>query len=175
MHTLSYRAPEYVAALLRFDLEVEFDAKILDIGCGTGLVGKELTSLHYVNVHGVDIAPKMILLAQAKNCYRSCRLIEDLRCVRDTYDVVIMCSVFGRGHVSLESAGLVPDLIRDGARIIIAQLSPETDLENKELQNFAEAIATRLKAQAPRVEPIERYISERSGILAIVSVGTHNR
>lgn len=43
---------------------------ILDVGCGTGLVGQALADLGYQNIIGVDISPDMLNLAQQAECYR---------------------------------------------------------------------------------------------------------
>lgn len=42
---------------------------ILDVACGTGLVGLELQQIGYRNLTGVDIVLPMLSRAQAKNCY----------------------------------------------------------------------------------------------------------
>lgn len=169
MQVLRYRAPEYIAAFLKYDLEVGLDAKILDLGCGTGLVGKELKQLQFVDVHGVDISPHMIIRAKRKDCYTSCRVIDDLSAIDDCFDVVILCSAFGRGHIAINNVDLLIPLTKSTAHMVVAQLSSQENLENKPLQEFVEILATRLNAQPPRIEPIERYVSGRIGLVGIVS------
>lgn len=168
MLALRYRAPEYVASVMKYELAIGLDAKILDLGCGTGLVGKELKRLQYVNVHGVDIAREMILLAQRKDCYKSCRLIRDLESIKETFDVVVICSAFGRGQVYVDSVDLLIPLIAEKAHILVAQLSPRGNFEDKPLQEFAQLLATRLGVSPARINPIERYISGRLGLIGIV-------
>lgn len=43
--------------------------KILDVGCGTGLVGQALARAGYVDVHGLDISREMLEVAEQKQCY----------------------------------------------------------------------------------------------------------
>ena len=51
------------------------DATIFDMGCGTGLVGKYLVELGFVNIHGVDASGGMLKEATGKNAYT---LLEEL-------------------------------------------------------------------------------------------------
>ena len=45
-------------------------AKILDVGCGDGLVGEALNLRGFVNIIGTDISQKMVQLAAKKNIYK---------------------------------------------------------------------------------------------------------
>ena len=45
-------------------------AKILDIGCGDGLVGEALRKHGFDNLVGLDISLKMVRLAQDKKVYK---------------------------------------------------------------------------------------------------------
>ena len=45
------------------------DCRILDLGCGTGLVGEELEARGFGNIVGLDISPAMIDQADAKAVY----------------------------------------------------------------------------------------------------------
>ena len=45
--------------------------EILDLGCGTGLVGQHLNERGFENVSGVDVSGKMLEEAAAKNAYKS--------------------------------------------------------------------------------------------------------
>ena len=46
-------------------------ARILDAGCGTGLVGRRLKQAGYSNIHGNDYSEKMLDQARATGAYRS--------------------------------------------------------------------------------------------------------
>jgi predicted TPR repeat methyltransferase len=72
---LNYKAPTIIADLLRpliSSINLHFD--ILDLGCGTGLVGEALIDLAKTLV-GIDLSKEMLKIAQAKNIYH--RLIQD--------------------------------------------------------------------------------------------------
>jgi predicted TPR repeat methyltransferase len=46
-------------------------ARILDAGCGTGLVGRRLQQAGYTDIHGSDYSQKMLDEARTRGAYRS--------------------------------------------------------------------------------------------------------
>ena len=75
--------------------------KIIDVGCGTGLVGLELSKLGYTNFDGVDISKEMIDIAISRG-YRSLflgNLNESLPFESNSYDAALCVGVFTHGHV----------------------------------------------------------------------------
>ncbi len=81
-------------------------AQIIDVGCGTGLVGKELKKLGYSNIEGYDISPKMLKKAQKTNAYQG--LFElDLNQKKTIglkrYDALISVGSFGYGSLNIKS------------------------------------------------------------------------
>ena len=42
---------------------------ILDVGCGTGLMGQALANLGYINIEGLDVSRGMLEVARQKQCY----------------------------------------------------------------------------------------------------------
>ena len=46
-------------------------ARILDAGCGTGLVGRRLRDMGYTDIHGSDYSQKMLDEADASGAYQS--------------------------------------------------------------------------------------------------------
>lgn len=47
------------------------DARILDVACGTGLVGEELQKLGYRNVDGTDFSNEMLKISKCRNVYNA--------------------------------------------------------------------------------------------------------
>ena len=92
------------------------ETKILDFGCGTGLVGSEIarqySDIKY-SIIGVDISPGMIKQSRKLNIYENlvCADIVDKNksltnireLVGDQFNFIVSCGVFLEGHVSLES------------------------------------------------------------------------
>ncbi len=87
------------------------DAKIMDAGCGTGLVGVALKVLGYTTIDGVDLSPEMLAIAQKTNAYQTLSALnfQDANDIPDnTYDAAICVGVLGPvvgGH-------LIDDLVR---------------------------------------------------------------
>lgn len=72
LRNLEYRVPEYINAFLKrfYGWKIFRNLEILDLGCGTGLVGEYLAG--YVgkgHIYGVDLSAGMLKKAQQKNIY----------------------------------------------------------------------------------------------------------
>ncbi len=73
---LGYRTPELLLDLLRRHLPADRHfAHALDLGCGTGLMGPLLRPLAR-RLEGVDLSPRMLEAAQAKQVYDSLAMAE---------------------------------------------------------------------------------------------------
>lgn len=72
LETLSYRGPELMRAAIEATAKARSRrarfARVLDLGCGTGLMGAAIRDLADELV-GVDLSPGMIMQAQAKDLY----------------------------------------------------------------------------------------------------------
>jgi predicted TPR repeat methyltransferase len=67
VNTLKYKVPSIIKDKLQ-SLNSPRDSKILDLGCGTGLLGKTIVD-RYPNLVGVDISSKMIEETRKKEIY----------------------------------------------------------------------------------------------------------
>ena len=80
------------------------DAKILDMGCGTGLVGKHLKAAGYTNIHGVDTSPVMLEEARKKDCYSELEELELGKAdtfplhLKNKFDVVVCAGLINNNH-----------------------------------------------------------------------------
>jgi len=91
-------------ALLRHLKNTE--AKILDAGCGTGLVGDILYNKEYKNIVGVDFSKEMLNRAFKKNVYESlslCDLTQKLEFEDNSFDAIVCAGTFTCGHVGPEA------------------------------------------------------------------------
>ena len=87
--------------------------KIIDVGCGTGLVGLELQNLGFSNFDGIDISQEMIDVAQGRG-YKSLflgNLNKSLPINSNSYDAALCVGVFTHGHVG-------PDRFSELVRIV---------------------------------------------------------
>lgn len=84
---------------------VPAEAKILDAGAGTGLVGEALGRLGYQDIYAMDLSEGMLEHARSKGVYREFRrmaLGEQLDYETDSFDAVISVGVFTEGHAPPE-------------------------------------------------------------------------
>ena len=98
---LLYRAPQRIAEILAEVVE-DSAALILDVGCGTGLVGDYLDHLGFHMIDGLDFSPEMLMVAGEKSVYRTlieADLEKPLEIADGVYDAAICCGTFTHGHV----------------------------------------------------------------------------
>jgi predicted TPR repeat methyltransferase len=93
---LGYRVPEQLAALVREELgEQRLD--ILDLGCGTGLVGEALAPV-VGSLTGVDLSARMLEAARRRGCYHALHAADIVDWIAETppgrFDLVIAGDVF---------------------------------------------------------------------------------
>ena len=96
----NYEAPQNTASLLNKHA-IDKKINILDAGCGTGLVGKELKKYGYTNLTGVDFSQSMLDLIPTE-IYHTIDLIdlnEPLKYEDNTFDTIMCVGTFTYGHV----------------------------------------------------------------------------
>ena len=96
----NYKAPQNTASLLNKHA-TDKKINILDAGCGTGLVGKELKKYGYSNLTGVDFSQSMLDLIPT-GIYHTIDLIdlnEPLKYEDNTFDAIMCVGTFTYGHV----------------------------------------------------------------------------
>jgi predicted TPR repeat methyltransferase len=82
----------------------ERQARILDAGCGTGLVGRRLRQAGYTDIHGSDYSEKMLDEARTCGAYRSLQQHDLTQPVAtdQLYDAAIVVGVFAFSVPSAE-------------------------------------------------------------------------
>ena len=101
MAGLQYSSPRILSALLLQHLP-DKEAHILDVGCGTGLTVKSLYESGYTHLHGIDLSPDMIAVAQSRGIYQDLKvadLNQALSYPDAHFDAVISSGTFTHGHV----------------------------------------------------------------------------
>jgi len=96
-----YVAPRRMAAIFA-EYFNEKDARIIDIGCGTGLGGEALAEFGFTRIDGIDLSQAMLEQAMDKGCYD--KLVQaDMRyptATADTaYDAVVSVGAFTHKHI----------------------------------------------------------------------------
>lgn len=139
-----YVGPEVIAQfydMVRAEFDPETppqDAKVLDMGCGTGLSGPHLRARHYRNVDGCDLSPEMIEKAKSTNCYNKLVAGVDLNVHNEEmpdkhYDGIISSGVFTLGHVMPSCLYECIRLVRKGGLVVFntrIRYARDTDLAN---------------------------------------------
>ena len=118
-----YTAPQRVVEVLVKYLPK--DAKILDAGVGTGLVGKILHQQGYSNLEGMDMSAGMLKKAQEKNVYTALHqkvMGEPLGFASDSFDGVVSVAVLTYGHAPSSSFDELIRIVKPGGYIIFPLL-----------------------------------------------------
>lgn len=92
---LKYRTPELLSDVIVRSLQTA-NPDILDLGCGTGLVGARLRA-RARTLTGVDISPNMLELARQRDIYDSLvceELVDFLRTRSEQFDIAVAADVF---------------------------------------------------------------------------------
>jgi len=126
-----------------FSRYVPKDARVLDAGAGTGLVGKLLSEQGYGDLVAMDLSEGMLEEARKKNAYREFRQMvmgEPLGYETDSFDGVVSVGVLTVGHAPASSFDELVRITRPGGHIVFS-LRPDVyrDSGFKEKQDALEA------------------------------------
>ena len=142
------------------ETQIPFDSPILDVGCGTGLAGVELSRFGYTKIDGLDVSAGMLERARNQGTYRQLfqkRIGVDNLSELPSYKGILCVGSFGLGHMEQEDIIRLMDLAAANASIVIFM-----NAEPFNAQNY-EATIERLSLDGLwRVEAIEdhNYMSE---------------
>ena len=94
-------------------------AKIIDVGCGTGLVGEKLKAKDFINFDGLDISKDMLSIAKSRG-YRNLflgSLNKQLPVLDNAYDAAMCIGVFTHGHVSSDGFNELCRIVKPGGYV----------------------------------------------------------
>lgn len=120
-----WRMPEIMAGIAAWLLPRT--ARVLDAACGTGLVGDGLARFGFRDVHGLDLSPGMLAVAQRKGSYRGLTLAalgEPLPYADAEFDAFVVSGAFTPRHAPPESFAELLRVTRPGG---LALYSLRTD------------------------------------------------
>jgi SAM-dependent methyltransferase len=137
---MGYRSPAAVTEVARRLVPVE--ARILDAGAGTGLLGVALADAGFTRLEGLDMSPGMLAVAARKNVYgdlRAGRLGDELDYRTGEFDGVVSAGVLTVGHAPAECLDELVRVTRPGGHVIFTLRSDQTppgyDEKIAELEN----------------------------------------
>eukprot|EP00347_Sterkiella_histriomuscorum_P006661 403351916 len=103
-----YHDHEHTAQLVNKFYADNKDIEILDMGCGTGLVGEELKKLGYNKIVGIDASQGMLDTASKKLAYHQ---LEELflgkpdsfpEKFRSRFEIITASGILAQGHLGVE-------------------------------------------------------------------------
>jgi len=101
----------------------DFDAAILDAGCGTGNMAVLLHQMGYNNLEGLDPSGGMLDEARRKNIYKKMHqlvLAAKVDLPDASFDAVVAAGVLTHGHAPAESLDGIVRLVKPGGIIIFS-------------------------------------------------------
>ena len=107
-----YTSPQKAVDLLSESMRLS-DLRVLDAGCGTGLVGSLLKVAGVPNITGIDYSSGMLAQAQEKRIYDALHLMDmnqSLDLASNSFDAVTCIGTFTSTHVK-------PDAVRELVRV----------------------------------------------------------
>ena len=124
-----YVYPKSISTICASLVDASCPLTILDIGCGTGIVGVCLSELLPTSIiHGVDISPEMLHVASTKtrvdtkNVYGQlfeADLTQPISFADVKYDVAISAGTFTHGHLGPDALINVLSAVRTGGSMVV--------------------------------------------------------
>lgn len=174
-----YVYPKSIAAICANQVETSSQLSILDIGCGTGIVGTCLSELLPAStIDGVDISPEMLHVASTKSRVNSkpvydqlfeADLTKQISFANAKYDVAISAGTFTHGHLGPDALINILGVVRPGGRMVIG-----INKEHYRVNGFETALQEATNRQlisAPTFTEVQIYDegSPHYGDLALVT------
>ncbi|XP_071486542.1 methyltransferase-like protein 27 [Diadema antillarum] len=170
-----YFGPRLVAKKMNEVLNNK-DAKILDVGAGTGLVGEELVNKYgFKNLTGVDPSRPSLDIARSKGVYKE--LIESfvgpqpLPPEDNSFDAAISSGAFLPAHCDGSSLKDVVRLVKPGGLILIAvrRFFMDEVVEGFYFKEAVESLVTS-KTCSLEVDYVSEYAQGQDGAILILTV-----
>ena len=114
-----YRSPQVVAEV--FARHVPREAKVLDAGAGTGLIGEVLSNLGFRDLVAMDLSMGMLKEAQRKGVYGEYHQMvmgEPLDFATDSFDAVVSVGVLTIGHAPAKSFCELVRITKPGGHVV---------------------------------------------------------
>jgi len=123
-----YRGPVILAEEVVCLIPHFKDAKIMDIGAGTGMSGERINEKGYLNIDAFDPSKKSLFISQDKGCYKNyfiskgCPKASEMGMILDnTYDLIVSAGTFwvSTSHPGVQMFEEMTRVIKPGGHILI--------------------------------------------------------
>jgi predicted TPR repeat methyltransferase len=118
---LGYVAPGIAVDIFAGHMDAR-DARVIDVGCGTGLAGVALREAGFTAIDGLDISPDMLAEARGKTVYQDLfegDLTARLEVADNTYAGAVSVGTFTHGHVGPSGLAEVLRIVRPGGIVTV--------------------------------------------------------
>lgn len=125
--------------------------RIIDAGCGTGLVGIELSKLGATDILGLDISEGMLAVAKNTAVYlelETADLTRPLNAEDGKYDALTCCGTFTHGHLGPQPLAEFVRIVKAGGVVVATVL--DSHWEEKGFEAEVERLV-----KAEKVEVVE--------------------
>ena len=162
-----YRYPKAISEVFNENVPSNPDecARVVDIGCGTGLTGMYLSRLRsHLVIDGLDISPEMLAEARRKKRMDDspvythldeCDLTQPAVNKYEEYDALICSGTFTHGHLGPDSLKNVLALVRPAGWIVIGVNNEH--FEGKDFQSELDSLAAHKRITTPEILRIDVY------------------
>ena len=162
-----YRYPKAISEVFNEHVPTDTEevARVIDIGCGTGLTGMYLSHLRsHLIIDGLDISPEMLAEASRKRRtdnsavytnLNECDLTQAVENKFESYDALICSGTFTHGHLGPDALKNVLSLVRPAGWIVIGVNNEH--FEGKDFQAELDLLSDAKRITAPEILRIDVY------------------
>ena len=110
MRAVGFNDHHHIADAMEKNLRLSKSSKILDLGCGTGIMGRLLNPRGFTEIDGMDATEHFVETSKASGFYKNCHEIwlgqgiekfpEEYR---GKYDITVGSGVYMKGHFPKEA------------------------------------------------------------------------
>lgn len=132
----------------------DLEAPVLDVGCGTGIVGVALRDVGFARIDGIDLSPEMLEQARTKQVYGSlveADVTQPLAFDDSSFGAITSVGAFTHGHLGPEPLHELVRITRPGGLLAIG-----INAEHYEERGFAAVLNAMLDAGTITERRLER-------------------
>lgn len=127
------------------------DADILDIGCGTGLLGAELHSFGLNNLSGIDLSETSLDISRNLNIYKTLQLEELGKAIDfadNSFDALVSSGVFTRKQVPLNAFDELLRILKPGGMLaVVLRVEDDGYYDDKLKEYISQQVLTEVMRQ----------------------------